>query len=164
MTSFEYNYQNPSCLCFLIQICQSRWGVRNSSLNLHKKRTNWKILVVVVMKITSSCKLLSYSSGVLKCNRTNLKSTTANYIDHLSNNKLIDGILEVTLDLAWLWQQLCMLDMVGNFFTVQLLELGHFEEDYPITTFLKTKDSQVFCKWTWLWELLPARSGKFTRF
>jgi len=38
--------------------------------------------------------------------------------------------------------------MVGNFFTVQLLELGHFEEDYPITPFLKTKDSQVFCKWT----------------
>ena len=162
MTSFEYNYQNPSCLCFLIQICQSRWGVRNSSHNLHKKRTNWKILVVVVMKITSSCKLLSYSSGVLMCNRTNLKSTTANYIDQLSNNTLIDGILEVTLDLAWLWRQLCIL--VGNFFTVQLLELGHFEEDYPITTFLKTKDSQVFCKWTWLWELLPARSGKFTRF
>ena len=148
MTSFEYNYQYPSCLWFLIQICQSHWGVRNSSPNLHKKRTNWRILVVAVIKITSSCKLLSYSSGVLKCNRTNLKSTTANYIDQLSNNTLIDGILEVTLDLAWLWRQLCIL--VGNFFTVQLLELGHFEEDYPITTFFENKRFSSFCKWTWL--------------
>ena len=151
MTSFEYNYQYPSCLWFLIQICQSRWGVRNSSPNLHKKRTNWRILVVAVIKITSSCKLLSYSSGVLKCNWTNLKSTTANCIDQLSNNKLIiDEILEVILDLAWLWRQLCMLDMVGNFFTVQLLELGHFEEDYPITTFFENKRFSSFCKWTWL--------------
>ena len=143
MTSFDYNYQNPSCLCFLIQICQSHWGVRNSSPNLHKKRTNWRILVVVVIKIMSSCKLLSYSS-VLKCNRTNLKSTTANCIDQLSNNKLIDGILGVALDLARLWRQLCIQDMVGNFFTVQLLELGHFEEDYPITTFFENKRFSSF--------------------
>ena len=139
MTSLKYNYQNPSCLCILIQICQSRWGVTNSSPNLHKKRTNWRILVVAVIKVTSSCKLLSYSSGVLKCNQTNLKSATANCIDQLSNNKLIDGILEVTLDLAWLWRQLCILYMVGNFFTVQLLELRHVEEDYPITTLFENK-------------------------
>ena len=32
---------------------------------------------------------------------------------------------------------------------VRLLEPEHLEEDYPITIFLKTKDSQdVFCKWT----------------
>ena len=35
-----------------------------------------------------------------ECNWTNLKSTTANCIDQLSNNKLIDGILGVALDLA----------------------------------------------------------------
>ena len=37
-----------------------------------------------------------------------------------------------------------MLDMVGNFFTVQLLELGHFGEDYPITTFFENKRFSSF--------------------
>ena len=81
---------------------------------------------------------------------------------------LIDGILEVTLDLAWLWQQLCMLDMVGNIFTVQLLELGHFKEDYSITTFFENKRFSSFLQMnqqhSWLWELLLEGSGKFTRF
>ena len=28
--------------------------------------------------------------------------------------------------------------------TVQLLKPGHLKKDYPITMFLKTKDSQIF--------------------
>ena len=34
--------------CFVIWICQSRWGLKNNDLNLHKKTTNSRILVVVV--------------------------------------------------------------------------------------------------------------------
>ena len=48
MTTFDYNYQNSFRFCFVIEICQSRWGLKNNSLNLHKKTTNWRILVVVV--------------------------------------------------------------------------------------------------------------------
>ena len=48
MTTFDYNYQNSLRFCFVIEICQSRWGLKNNSPNLHKKTTNWRILVVVV--------------------------------------------------------------------------------------------------------------------
>ena len=48
MTTFDYNYQNSFRFCFVIEICQSRWGLKNNSPNLHKKTTNWRILVVVV--------------------------------------------------------------------------------------------------------------------
>ena len=48
MTTFDYNYQNSFCFCFVNEICQSRWGLKNNSSNLHKKTTNWRILVVVV--------------------------------------------------------------------------------------------------------------------
>ena len=48
MTTFAYNYQNSFRFCFVIEICQSRWGLKNNSPNLHKKTTNWRILVVVV--------------------------------------------------------------------------------------------------------------------
>ena len=48
MTIFDYNYQNSFRFCFVIEICQSRWGLKNNSLNLHKKTTNSRILVVVV--------------------------------------------------------------------------------------------------------------------
>ena len=47
MTTFDYNYQNSFRFCFVIEICQSRWGLKNSP-NLHKKTTNRRILVVVV--------------------------------------------------------------------------------------------------------------------
>ena len=33
---------------FALLLCQSRWGLKNNSLNLHKKTTNSRILVVVV--------------------------------------------------------------------------------------------------------------------
>ena len=48
MTTFDYNYQNSFRFCFVIEICQFRWGLKNNSPNLHKKTTNWRILVVVV--------------------------------------------------------------------------------------------------------------------
>ena len=48
MTTFDYNYQNSFRFCFVIEICQSRWGLKNNSPNLQKKTTNWRILVVVV--------------------------------------------------------------------------------------------------------------------
>ena len=48
MTTFDYSHQNSSRFCFVIEICQSRWGLKNNSPNLHKKTTNWRILVVVV--------------------------------------------------------------------------------------------------------------------
>ena len=48
MTIFDYKYQNLFRFCFVIQICQSRWGLKNNSLNLHKETTNSRILVVVV--------------------------------------------------------------------------------------------------------------------
>ena len=48
MTIFDYNFQNSFWFCFVIKICQSRWWLNNNSLNLHKKTTNSRILVVVV--------------------------------------------------------------------------------------------------------------------
>ena len=48
MTTSDYNYQNSFRFCFVIGICQSRWGLKNNSPNLHKKTTNWRILLVVV--------------------------------------------------------------------------------------------------------------------
>ena len=48
MTTTDYNYQNSFHFCFLIYICQSHWGLSKNSPNLHKKTTNWRILVVIV--------------------------------------------------------------------------------------------------------------------
>ena len=48
MTIFYYNYQNSFRFCFVIYICQSRWGLKKNSLHLHEKTTNSRILVVVV--------------------------------------------------------------------------------------------------------------------
>ena len=31
MTTFDYNYQNSFCFCFLISICQSRWGLKKNN-------------------------------------------------------------------------------------------------------------------------------------
>ena len=48
MTTFDYSHQNSFRFCFVIEICQSRWGLKNNSPNLQKKTTNWRILVLVV--------------------------------------------------------------------------------------------------------------------
>ena len=40
--------QLPEFISVLLCYCQSRWGLKNNSLNLHKKTTNSRILVVVV--------------------------------------------------------------------------------------------------------------------
>ena len=48
MTTIGYNYQNSYCFFFLILICQSGWGLNTNNPNVHKKATNWRILVVVV--------------------------------------------------------------------------------------------------------------------
>ena len=47
-----------------------------------------------------------------------------------------------------LFQTLSWLFQLVQFVTVRLLEPGHLEEDHPVTRFMKTKDSQVFCKRT----------------
>ena len=38
--------------------------------------------------------------------------------------------------------------MFSDIITMRLLEPGHLEEDYPITTVFEKKDFQVFCKRT----------------
>ena len=38
----------PEFISFLLPYCRSRWGLKAMALYLHKKRTNWSILVVVV--------------------------------------------------------------------------------------------------------------------
>ena len=48
MMIFEYKYQNSFRFCFVILSFQSRWGLKNNGLNLHKKTTNSRILVVEV--------------------------------------------------------------------------------------------------------------------
>ena len=48
MTILDYNYQNSFRFCFVFLNLQSRWGLQNNSLNLQKKTTNSRILVVVV--------------------------------------------------------------------------------------------------------------------
>ena len=48
MTTFDYSHQSSFRFCFVIEICQSRWGLKNNSPNLQKKTTNWRSLVVVV--------------------------------------------------------------------------------------------------------------------
>ena len=40
--------QLPEFISVLLCYCQSRWGLKNNSLNLHKKTANSRILVVVV--------------------------------------------------------------------------------------------------------------------
>ena len=57
MTIFDYNYQNSFRFCFVI--CQSRWGLKNNSLDLHKKTTNSRILVVVVIALASKPHLVT---------------------------------------------------------------------------------------------------------
>ena len=54
MTIFDYNYQNSFRFRFVIQICQSRWGFKNNSLNLHKKSNKLKDSGSR-SKMTSSC-------------------------------------------------------------------------------------------------------------
>ena len=44
--TFDYNYQNSFRFCSLL--CQSCWGLKSNNPNMHKKTTNWRILVVVV--------------------------------------------------------------------------------------------------------------------
>ena len=51
MTTFDYTTTIIHLFfSFLIEICESRWGLNNNSPNLHEKATNVRILVVVVMK------------------------------------------------------------------------------------------------------------------
>ena len=46
--------------CFVIEICQSGWGLKKNSPNLYKKTTNWRILVVVVKWRHRAIVLLSW--------------------------------------------------------------------------------------------------------
>ena len=48
MKTFDYNYRDSFLFAFFCKICQSCWGLKSKSPNMHKKTTNWRILVVVV--------------------------------------------------------------------------------------------------------------------
>ena len=115
MTTFDYNYQNSFRFCFVIEICQSRWGLKNNSPNLHKKTTNWRILVVVVKwchraivllppsfsdnfsenNTIHSCNTRSANKVYIKYERTNYRRFSVRYRGAMIWNSLPNSLKEI---------------------------------------------------------------------
>ena len=80
MTILDYNYQNSFRFCFVFLNLQSRWELQNNSLNLQKKTTNSRILVVVVKcrhrSIVLLVRPLKQSKGAFRHNLDRISSAT----------------------------------------------------------------------------------------